>query len=288
MRTASGRFGIPNQIQLRAFVDQALRTCPCEPEALSQALATATDLGAGGDDGVEPGLLPVAYFVPFPRSRPGMHRRRYAEPSAIRLPPEFVAALEGLDPRARAGFERAVGGHLLGADTRRGQVYVLPYAAGQAGASGPHAAAESYLSRYGPRHTLSDVVRNMVRQALFGRALGGGKPFQKELGAYLQEPSAVAAVQAALDDPNLTVEDKVALAFMLIIKKFDKKIFAQTEKVTQLQTQGLNGGAHTSIDVEALKLSKLVTKQAQMAEILRQIVDKYNQTAKGVTDGIGR
>ena len=43
-----------------------------------------------------------------------------------------------------------------------------------------------------------------------------------------------------------------------------------------------------SIDVEAMKLKRLTDKQSQMFDMLRQLVDQYNQTAKGIIDSLGR
>jgi hypothetical protein len=43
-----------------------------------------------------------------------------------------------------------------------------------------------------------------------------------------------------------------------------------------------------SIDVETMKLKRLVDKRSQMFDMLRQIIDKYNETAKGIIQSIGR
>jgi hypothetical protein len=48
------------------------------------------------------------------------------------------------------------------------------------------------------------------------------------------------------------------------------------------------GGASKSVDLESMKLERLVTKRSQMFDTLRQIIDRYNQTAKGVIDSIAR
>ena len=41
-----------------------------------------------------------------------------------------------------------------------------------------------------------------------------------------------------------------------------------------------------SIDVETMKLKRLIDKRSQMFDMLRQIIDKYNQTAKGIIDSM--
>ncbi|HJL44021.1 MAG TPA: hypothetical protein RMG48_22135 [Myxococcales bacterium LLY-WYZ-16_1] len=137
------------------------------------------------------------------------------------------------------------------------------------------------------------------QRAFFGTQPGTG-PFRGSLqgGSLGSQPTILSQGAATsgvpnnsyagvMSDPSLTVEDKVALAFMLILKKFDKDIEQQMNRVNAMQNQQGNQG-NSSIDVEALKLSRMVTKRQQMADILRQIIDKYNQTAKGVIDGIGR
>jgi hypothetical protein len=98
-------------------------------------------------------------------------------------------------------------------------------------------------------------------------------------------------VSAVLNDPSLTVEDQVVLMLMMIMKQMDKKIKAQADYVNKIQQQaneGEQGGDAPSIDVETMKLKRLVDKRSQMFDFLRQIVDKYNQTAKNMIDSIGR
>ncbi len=134
-----------------------------------------------------------------------------------------------------------------------------------------------------------------------------------------------AQVAGVLADPSLTVEDKVVLMMMLITKKMDRDIERQAQYINSIQQQqskrgggaggkggkgggllgGLTGGIfgggvfganngggqgnnNPSIDIESMKLKRLVDKRSQMFDILRQIIDKYNQTAKSMIDSIGR
>ncbi len=127
-------------------------------------------------------------------------------------------------------------------------------------------------------------------------------------------PSYEAAHQAdtanLLADPSLTVEDKVTLLIMLIMNKMDQDIERQAQYINSIQQQqaarggiggqaaGLAAGTGTtitgsgtdspSIDVETMKLKRMIDKRSQMFDMLRQIIDKYNQTAKGIIDSIGR
>jgi hypothetical protein len=113
-------------------------------------------------------------------------------------------------------------------------------------------------------------------------------------------------VTSVLNDPSLTVEDKVTLMIMLIMKKMDKDIEKQAHYINSLQQQQNGGqggfpgggggqagggggeGSSPSIDVETMKLKRLIDKRSQMFDMLRQIIDKYNQTAKGIIDSMGR
>ena len=42
------------------------------------------------------------------------------------------------------------------------------------------------------------------------------------------------------------------------------------------------------LDVEAKKLQRLAAKRKQMFDMLSQVIDKYNETAKNVIQSIGR
>jgi hypothetical protein len=46
--------------------------------------------------------------------------------------------------------------------------------------------------------------------------------------------------------------------------------------------------AAPSIDVETMKLKRMIDKRGQMFDMLRQIIDKYNETAKGLIQSMGR
>lgn len=148
----------------------------------------------------------------------------------------------------------------------------------------------------------------------------------------LAEYAHQAEVDGVLRDPALTVEDKVTLMLMLIMKKMDRDIEREAQYINAIQQQQGNRGGKSgkggkggkgllgsalgvlgfgglgllgsglgaagglvgaggqqsspSIDVETMKLKRMVDKRSQMFDMLRQIVDKYNQTAKGVIDAI--
>lgn len=87
---------------------------------------------------------------------------------------------------------------------------------------------------------------------------------------------------AILSDPSLTPEDKVSLLTMSILGRLDADIQAQAEHIESLPP------ASPAIDVETLKLERMIDKRRQMFESLRQIIDKYNKTSQGIIDSIGR
>jgi hypothetical protein len=86
--------------------------------------------------------------------------------------------------------------------------------------------------------------------------------------------------QQILSDPKLTTEDKIAVILTLIAGKMETDI--------EKQTAAVSGASGPSIDVETMKLQRMVQKRTQMFDMVRQIIDKYNQTAKNVIQSIGR
>jgi hypothetical protein len=107
-------------------------------------------------------------------------------------------------------------------------------------------------------------------------------------------------IEDVLSDPSLTVEDKVTLFLMLVMEKMDKDIEAQADYIQQLEQQQNKAVAdakaqgrpppenNSSIDVESQKLARMVTKRTQLFDILRSIIDKYNETAKNIIQSLGR
>ncbi len=150
----------------------------------------------------------------------------------------------------------------------------------------------------------------------------------------IREMAHQAQVNGVLHDPALTVEDKVTLMLMLIMKKMDRDVENQAQHINAIQQQqsmkkqagqmlglactvggavlgsvvpglgtamgaklggvvgGVAGqaaqGGTPSIDVETMKLKRMIDKRSQMFDMLRQIIDKYNETARGVIQAIGR
>jgi hypothetical protein len=146
-------------------------------------------------------------------------------------------------------------------------------------------------------------VLNGLSGVLYQRpSAGTAGPYQPAFGL---SPSNGGDTAGVLNDPSLTVEDKVTLMIMLIMQKMDKdieKMAQDINKLQQQQQQGAGGGGgggkggggggaaaaggDKSIDVETMKMKRLIDKRSQMFDMLRQIIDKYNQTAKGIIDSM--
>ena len=93
-----------------------------------------------------------------------------------------------------------------------------------------------------------------------------------------------------MNAPGMTIEDQVVLLLMQVSKRFDRDLQQQAQQINamQQQQQGANGQAGGSIDVATMKLKRLIDKRGQMFDMLRQIIDKYNETAKNMIGTVGR
>lgn len=269
------------------------------------------------------------------------------------------------NPLVRAMFERAIGGRFVPDRKNDGKITIerthLKFR--PVGMPGMHPLAKN-------AQALLQGMDNAVLGAASGLAgfagmIGAG--LGQVAGGFLGRPSlpgqAPASPQAPaaggnneinqiLADPSLTIEDKITMMLMAIMKNMDKDIEDQGKRIADLQQQqnksgsssqgaggkgaggkggkgglfglagsvaggafggpigsmiggqvgqaasGLlggssgaagaaNGQSSPSIDVETLKLKRLVEKRGQMFDLLRQIIDKYNETAKGVIQSIG-
>jgi hypothetical protein len=89
----------------------------------------------------------------------------------------------------------------------------------------------------------------------------------------------------------LTPEQKITLSRDSLIRKINQDIEDQANHINRLQhaladKSPLVDGA--TIDVETMKLKRLLDKRSQMVDLLNQIIDKYKQTSMGIIDAIGR
>jgi len=185
----------------------------------------------------------------------------------------------------------------------------------------PSSAAAVPWSPMGAAAGQGDQLRMMM--GVLSNLMGGDAPFigapPRGGGAGGRRPiyangglDGSGGLDAVMSDGALTVEDKVTLMLMMIMKKMDQDILAQGNRINALQQQqgggaaggggrnemgisgsgdatgGQAGAGAPSIDVETMKLKRLIDKRSQMFDMLRQIVDKYNETAKNVSQSIGR
>jgi hypothetical protein len=128
---------------------------------------------------------------------------------------------------------------------------------------------------------------------LFGTGQGSWNP--QAAPGKIQGTSAAkegnhsAQVSSILNDPSLTMEDKIMLALMCICEKMDEDIKRQTEYLNKLQNQqggGKKGGGgksgEKSIDIETKKLERMIQKRSQLFDTLSKIMERYDQSAKNV------
>lgn len=138
------------------------------------------------------------------------------------------------------------------------------------------------------------------------------------------EAAHTAQVSSVMNDPSLSVEDKIMLCLMLICKKMDNDIENQMQYINAIQNQQANrqkkgqalgaigtiaggvlggpvgagvggalggkagggGNSAPSVDIETKKLERMITKRAQMFEMLSNIMKKYDETAKNTIQQI--
>lgn len=101
---------------------------------------------------------------------------------------------------------------------------------------------------------------------------------------YESDKSFRAELDTLLADPSLVVEDKVTLSIQLIMRALDDQIERQMRLVNSVRQ---HWHLAKSIDDETKKLKRLIDKRSQMFNMLRLIIDKYNQTAADIIDSIG-
>lgn len=103
-------------------------------------------------------------------------------------------------------------------------------------------------------------------------------------GISLQmSPSARAEANEIRRDPSLTEDDKMALVLQLVIADIESQLEQQARLV-----ESLHSSPGPTLDVETMKLKRLIDKRSEMFDILRELIDGNNQTAKSIIDSMGR
>lgn len=145
----------------------------------------------------------------------------------------------------------------------------------------------------------------------------GEGPYQSRMGMGPMGDEA----DAILNDPSLEMTDKILLFLMAVVKKIDDDLEKQMKKVNDLQQQankdvggksagggkggkggggvsGAQGGkggkggggadgkkeSSPSVDMETMKLKRMVDKRSNIFDALRSIIDRIQQLAKAVSD----
>jgi hypothetical protein len=146
------------------------------------------------------------------------------------------------------------------------------------GQMNPERAAQEWR-RLSPK--LTPTLRNWIEQTV--RTILSSHVAVEQQRAQLErdlKQKAQTQAQQILSDPKLTTEDKVAVVLTLIAGKMEADIQSQMSVLENTQAP--------SIDVETMKLKRMIDKRSQMFDMMSQIIDKYNQTAKNIIQNIGR
>jgi hypothetical protein len=158
--------------------------------------------------------------------------------------------------------------------------------------------SQIFASPDGPNQNFSDRDQSRgVDKAGFGRTSIGvgnewGDPDSAELSERLAGMSD-AELDKAMDlilDLDVPLEDAILMILMGIAGTIDKEIEAQADKIAEIQSgKGPEtGGEKPSVDVETTKLKQLTERRGQLFDTVRQVVDKYEETAKGSIQGLSR
>ncbi len=276
---------------------------------------------AGSIIGMNPGLITMQRFAPGFAPIPGMAFNPLANTAV-----GYMAYMNGavMNQAASLGFGGSpyalsglYGGNPFSPFLLSGLAGIMPWGLGGGGIQpNPPAWGASGSVGIGSPSSWGFYA---LQPSLGGQGVGSWNPLaqpgQINNTNPLYERAHQAEIDSVLRDPSLTVEDKVTLMIMLIMKKMDEDIERQAEYINSIQQQqsdrgqtgqtggtggkgkgggGLVGGqggpdgnqSSPSIDVETMKLKRMIDKRSQMFDMLRQIIDKYNQTAKGIIDSM--
>lgn len=86
-----------------------------------------------------------------------------------------------------------------------------------------------------------------------------------------------------------TVEDKIQELLCKIMAKMDDKIEAHAKQIEALQEgNSSTTGANSSVDIETMKLKHEIDQRTSMFDMLRSIMDKYEQTTSSVVHSMDR
>jgi hypothetical protein len=92
---------------------------------------------------------------------------------------------------------------------------------------------------------------------------------------------------------DLAMTDPITYAELKHVLANDPQLAHQASELFQPHRVPLAGltaqpESTPSVDMEALRLQRMLQKRSQMFDMLSNILKNYNQTAKGIIDSIGR
>jgi hypothetical protein len=87
----------------------------------------------------------------------------------------------------------------------------------------------------------------------------------------------------------VTVEDRILERLCKIMAQMDAEIEADAKEIEALQAGTAAGGAgDKSVDIQTMKLKHKIDQRTALFDMLRQIMDKYQQTTNEVVRSMGR
>jgi hypothetical protein len=131
--------------------------------------------------------------------------------------------------------------------------------------------------------TTFDQVATQAGAALNVASPGHLEQPQEFAGKAGSSSSWLREVARAMGDAEMKVADNVKSLSDKVGQDLD-----QSKQTTAPKGTAKQGGSSPSIDVETQKLQRMIEKRSQMFDMLRQIIDKYNSTAKGMIQSLGR
>jgi len=116
-----------------------------------------------------------------------------------------------------------------------------------------------------------------------------GNMAQKE-GGELQLPQGNADPSRHFANPNISLEDALALFLFDVMTAMDNRIKDPSQKMIDAQAgKGTSGdGDHSSIDVDVMTLQRLVDSRHQMFEMVSNILKPWDSTADDVIQSFGQ
>jgi hypothetical protein len=132
------------------------------------------------------------------------------------------------------------------------------------------------LNEFGDLKGLLGNLAQSFQQATQGK---GGSLATGGLGLLAVKLGYIAVLQGAIEKAGKSQNFNIETAI--------NDLWIALDAVKKLAAAGTQPGS-ASIDVETMKLKRMIQKRSQMFDMLRGIMEKYDATAKGVIQSMGR